>query len=39
MFCEPYKSCSLFGALRIVANLKNVASIIPPAARFMQEIP
>ena len=33
MFCEPYKSCSLFGALRIVANLK------PPAARFMQEIP
>lgn len=28
MFCEPYQSCSLFGALRIVANLDNVVSII-----------
>ena len=28
MFCEPYQSCSLFGALRIVANMKNVVSII-----------
>ena len=28
MFCEPYQSCSLFGALRIVANMDKTVSII-----------
>ena len=28
MFCEPYQSCSLFGALRIVANMDKVVSVI-----------
>lgn len=28
MYCEPYQSCSLFGALRMIANIKNVVSIV-----------
>lgn len=28
MYCEPYQSCSLLGALRLIANLQNVVSIV-----------